>query len=90
MTSTPETPRRSTAPAIILPLWQRVLFAVPVLGWMARDILYRGSDNIPYAAVTLLTLWVLAILQFGVAAVILPMLALVPVCIAALVLLTRG
>lgn len=73
-----------------LPAWQRILFAIPVFGWMAHDILHRGADNIPYALVTLMTLWLLAILQFGLPAVFLPALAVVPVCLLLLVLLTRG
>ncbi|MCC6006303.1 MAG: hypothetical protein JJU40_01345 [Rhodobacteraceae bacterium] len=86
MASTTTDPHRAEA----LPIWQRLFFAIPVLGWMAHDILYRGRDNIPYAAVTLATFWILAIAQFGLPALLIPMLALVPACMVMLVWLTRG
>ena len=42
------------------PSLSRSLYAVPVFGWIARDIA-RGPDNIWYALVILLTVLVLAV-----------------------------
>ena len=68
----------------------RGLYAVPVVGRIAREVIEGDSDNKWYLAVSLITLWVLAIAAWGLPAITLPFLLAVPVCIVMLVLLTRG
>ena len=71
-----------------LPLWQRLFFALPVIGWVARDLLFGDKDNIWYALVMFFSLWGIAILTFGLPGLYLPALALVPVMFVVLVLIT--
>jgi hypothetical protein len=49
------------------PSLSRSLYAIPVFGWIARDIA-RGPDNIWYALVILLTVLVLAVKTWGLVA----------------------
>ncbi|MCR9125047.1 MAG: hypothetical protein NXH82_02875 [Rhodobacteraceae bacterium] len=76
-----ETPRA-------LPIWQRLLFAIPVLGWVARDLLFGDKDNIWYALVMFVSLWGISALTFGLPGLYLPALALVPVIFVVLILIT--
>ena len=71
-----------------LPLWQRLFFAIPVLGWMVRDLLYGPKDTIWYALTTMLSAWGVAILTFGLPGLYIPALAMVPVAFACLILIT--
>ncbi len=73
-----------------LTLIERIVFAIPVLGWMLKDVVYGDRDNIYYFIGALLSLWGIAILQFGLLGLFLPALALVPVIFLTLVILTRG
>lgn len=70
-------------------LWA-FLCAIPVVGWILRDVVEGDRDNIWYFAVAVLTGLVLAIGQWGAAAVVMLALALVPVCLGMLVLISRG
>lgn len=63
---------------------ERLFYAVPLLGWIARDI-SRGTENIYYALVIALTLLVLAVKTWGLVAITLTALALVPVMFAYLI-----
>jgi hypothetical protein len=72
------------------PLWQRLFFAIPVIGWVAHDLLFRDADNIWYALVAFVSLWMCAVLTFGLPGLYLPALALVPVILATLILITWG
>lgn len=65
-------------------------YRIPLLGRIAREVIEGDSDNIYYLAVTIATIWILAIAQWGLPALTLPMLALAPVCLLMLVLLTLG
>jgi len=75
---------------IRLPLSQRILFSIPVLGWMLKDVMYGDSDNIYYFLLAIVSLWGIAILQFGLLGLMIPALALVPVVFITLILITRG
>jgi hypothetical protein len=66
MTMTPTLPARP-------PLALRLLYAVPLLGWIARDI-SRDVSNVFYAVVILVTLATLGVMTWG--PVVLTMLAL--------------
>ncbi len=55
----------------------RLLYALPLIGWFARDIA-RDTDNAVYAVVVLLTVLILAALKWGVFVFTLAALAAVP------------
>ncbi|MCU9840030.1 hypothetical protein OEZ49_19875 [Ruegeria sp. WL0004] len=73
-----------------LPLGQRLLFSVPLLGRIAKEVTYGDSDNIYYAIAAGLSLWGIAILLFGIPGLYIPALALVPVIWTLLILISRG
>jgi len=79
---TPNTPARP-------PLSLRLLYAVPLIGTIARDI-SKGVDNVFYALVILVTLVVLAVDMWGMVALTMAALALVPVMFVVLILISRG
>ncbi|MCR9110340.1 hypothetical protein [Marivita sp. XM-24bin2] len=65
-------------------------YSVPVLGWVVRDLKEGGPDTIYYLLVALFTLLVLAVMQWGVVALTMTALALVPVVMLVLILITVG
>ncbi|MFW8634506.1 hypothetical protein [Cribrihabitans pelagius] len=69
---------------------QRFLFSVPLLGRMSKEIAYGPRENAYYALATGLSLWASAVMLFGLPALYLPALALVPVIFALLITITRG
>lgn len=80
----------STPPPEQRPLWQRLFLAVPVIGWVARDLLYGDKDNIWYALVMVVSLWIISGMTFGLPGVYMPAVALVPIIFAILLLITWG
>ena len=73
-----------------LPFWQRLFFAIPVIGWVARDLLFGDKNNIWFALIAFVSLWLSAALTFGLPGLYLPALALVPVMFVVLVVITWG
>lgn len=71
-----------------LPVWQRFLFAVPVLGWIAKDLLFGDKNNIWFAIIAFVSLWLSASLTFGLPGLYLPALFLVPVMFIVLICIT--
>ncbi|MDN5788913.1 hypothetical protein [Pseudorhodobacter sp.] len=67
----------------------RLIHQLPILGTVWRDIA-REPDSIYYALVILLTALVLAVKTWGIVALALSALALVPVVFTCLLLITRG
>jgi uncharacterized membrane protein len=67
----------------------RGFYRLPVLGWIARD-LARDPDSILYALVILLTVLILAVTTWGLVALTLTAVALVPVIFVLLIAITRG
>jgi hypothetical protein len=65
-------------------------FRIPLFGWIARDLVHGGRENILYFLVILLTLLVLAVKTWGLVALGLTALATVPVIFATLILITIG
>ena len=65
-------------------------FSIPVLGWIAHDLIHGTKDNILYFLVIVLTLVVLAVKAWGLVALAMIALATVPVIFATLVLITLG
>jgi hypothetical protein len=71
------------------PFIARVFYAIPLLGWIARDVMFGDRDNIWYALVILGTIWLLSILTWGYAAIIIPYLCLVPVAFFFIIVMSR-
>lgn len=69
---------------------KRGFFAIPVLGWIARDVATKGEENFWYALVIFLTCIALAVKVWGVVALSAVALAAVPVMFALLIAITLG
>lgn len=80
--------------AYVLPerlgLWQRFLFAIPLLGRILKEVAYGPEENFIYALATLVCLWGCAILLFGLPGLYIPALCFVPVMFLLLITITRG
>lgn len=61
-----------------LPRYKRVLLSIPVLGWMARDVLYGDRDNLIWAMVIVVSLWLGSVAMWGVFALMVPFVLAVP------------
>lgn len=61
------------------PFWLKLFLAIPVIGWVARDLMFGDKDNIWYAIVAFVSLWLSSAIVFGLPGLYLPALALVPV-----------
>ncbi len=72
------------------PFWLKLLLAIPVIGWVARDLMFGDKDNIYYALIAFVSLWLSAALVFGLPGLYLPALALVPVMFVLLVVYAWG
>lgn len=70
--------------------WLRLFFAVPVIGWIARDLVLGDKDNIWYALAMVVSLWGISGLTYGVPGLYLPALALVPIVFLVLLIITWG
>ncbi|WP_372571075.1 hypothetical protein [Ruegeria jejuensis] len=73
-----------------LPFWQRLFFAIPVLGWIAKEVAYGDPENIWYAIIAGVSAWGCAIPLFGLPGFYLPALAMVPIIWVVLILITLG
>ncbi|WP_299947689.1 hypothetical protein [uncultured Ruegeria sp.] len=73
-----------------LPLWQRLLFAVPLFGWMARDAANAEADDWYYTAGAIFSMWGCSTLLFGLPGLYIPALMMVPVMFLILILISRG
>lgn len=71
MTDTAQTPEK-------LPIFLRIFFAVPIIGWVCRDITLGDSSNAGYATLAFVCTWAISILQFGVVGLYIPALFVVP------------
>jgi hypothetical protein len=71
------------------PLPARVFLAIPLIGWIARDVFFGDKDNIWYAMVIVLTALFLSVSTWGLPALVRTALALVPVCFFFLIVLSR-
>jgi len=70
-------------------MFLRVLYAIPVLGWLLRDAA-EGSDDAPiFFLVNLAMMWLLSALFFGYPGIIIPALVAVPVVFAVLIWISR-
>lgn len=73
-----------------LPLWQRILFAVPVLGRISKEVAYGPEENLSYAIAAFVCLWGCSVMLFGIPGLYIPALCLVPVMFTLLILISRG
>ena len=70
------------------PLWQQLLFAIPLLGWVARDVAEDTEGNLWYAVILFVSLWACSALTFGLPGLFVPALIMVPVIFTMLLLIT--
>ncbi|KUJ79935.1 hypothetical protein [Ruegeria profundi] len=78
-----EMPRR-------LPIWQRILFSVPLFGWIARDAAYGKPEDWGYTAAALVSMWGCSTLIFGLPGLYIPAVMMVPLIFLLLILVSRG
>ena len=71
-----------------LPIWQRLFFAIPVIGWVAKDLLFGDKNNVWFALIMFISLWAISALTFGLPGLYLPALAMVPIMFVVLILIT--
>jgi hypothetical protein len=72
------------------PLWVRLFYMVPVFGWIARDTVENGEENLYYGIALVLSLWGISILTFGLPGLFIPALAMVPLIFMVLLAITWG
>lgn len=68
----------------------RLVYHVPVFGWMLKEALQGSQTAKVLFLVNCALIWLLAIVTFGYPAIIIPALALVPVIFLLLILITTG
>ena len=73
-----------------LPIWQRLLFAIPLVGWMARDVADGRPEDLGYTAAAIVSMWGCSALLFGLPGLYIPALMMVPVMFLVLILISRG
>jgi hypothetical protein len=71
-------------------LLMRVFLAIPIIGWVTRDLLEGSSDTIYYLLAAIVSLLIIAVMTWGVQALSLVAVALVPVMFIVLIWLTWG
>ncbi len=82
---------RFSMPRPSLPrLTRRSFYRVPVLGWIARDLIEGDADNIWYLLAAILCLWIMAIMTWGLPALYLPAVIAAPLVMVLLVIITLG
>ncbi len=67
-----------------------LLYGIPVIGWIARDLARDPEGHIWYLVVILITLAILAVKTWGLVALALPAVFLTPVMFVILVLISVG
>ena len=77
-----------TATPTRLPLWQRLFFALPIIGWVAKDLIFGDKNNIWFALIGFVSLWLSSALIFGLPGLYLPALMLVPIIFVTLLFIT--
>lgn len=68
----------------------RGLYATPILGRIAREVIEGDRDNKYYLLVAVLSLWTLAGVTWGLPAVVAPFVLAAPLCLVMLVAISRG
>ncbi|MCX8952216.1 hypothetical protein OU790_02115 [Ruegeria sp. NA] len=73
-----------------LPVWQRLFFAIPVFGWLARDAASAKAEDLYYTVGAVLSMWGCSAMVFGLPGLYIPALMMVPVMFLVLILISRG
>lgn len=73
-----------------LPAEKPLPYRLPLVGRLLREVIEGDADNKWYMLVVILTGLVLALMQWGLPALVMAALGAAPVCLIMLVLLTRG
>ena len=60
------------------PLPQRIFYNIPVIGWIARDVMFGDSDNVIWAAIAVSALWLFSVAIWGVALLLVPFVLAIP------------
>jgi hypothetical protein len=82
---------RLVLPRPTLPrLTWRSFYRVPVIGWIARDLIEGDADNVWYLLAAILCLWIMAIMTWGLPALYLPAVIAAPLVLLLLVVITFG
>lgn len=68
----------------------RLFYAVPLLGWMARDAAEGRESAKVWLLINLALAWLLSFMTFGYAGLIVPALALVAAMFVVLLFITAG
>ena len=89
MTDISHAPHTAPAPRSALSL-KRIFFAIPVIGWIARDVTEGDQSNIYFALLTFVSLWIMSGMTFGLPGLYLPAVALVPVMFGLLIAITQA
>ena len=66
------------ATALRRPLWLRLFYLIPIIGWTARDVAEKGDDNLIWGVASIIFIWAGSALMFGYPGIIIPALLLVP------------
>lgn len=72
-----------------LALWQRLLYLVPVIGWVARDI-GKDAENVYWAVGLWVSVWGCSTLLFGLPGLICGALFMTFVMFCFIILISRG
>jgi hypothetical protein len=67
----------------------RLVFAIPVLGWMIRDLAQR-DEALPWFVFSLVALAGVGFLKMGLAGLVLALLLVTGLCLAAIALIAKG
>ncbi|MFP3382080.1 MULTISPECIES: hypothetical protein [Tritonibacter] len=73
-----------------LTTFERIVFRLPVLGRIWKEVSYGDEGNIYYALATFFSLWGILVMLFGLPGLYLPAVALVPIMFVILILISRG
>lgn len=73
-----------------LPLWQRIFYAIPVIGWVAKDLMFGDKNNVWFAIIGFISLWLSSALVFGLPGLYIPALMMVPVMFVVLLLISKA
>lgn len=72
------------------PFWQRLIFSVPLFGWIAREMADGDAESWYFGIAALVCIWGCSILLFGVPGLYIPAVAAVPVMFLLLTLIAKG
>ncbi len=67
-----------------------LVYRIPVIGWMLKNAIHGDDSELIYFLISLLLLWVLSMMIFGYAAMIVGALAAAATALTTIVVLTRA